>query len=250
MKRKVRVGAVSYLNTKPLIYGLEQGLMQDQVDLVLDYPSKIAQHLIDDTIDIGLVPIAIIPELKEYHIDSDFCIGSKGKVASVCLFSDVPLSEIEEILLDYQSRTSIALTRVIADKHWKINPRFTAAGENFISEISGSRAGVIIGDRALQNLDRFKYVYDLGEAWLQFSGLPFVFATWVSNKKFDDDFVRNFNDANTLGFNHLEEIISGITFPEYDLRRYFTENLSYELDAEKKKALALFLDILSETKDI
>lgn len=104
---KIKVGAVSYLNTKPLIYGFEKGMMKDEVELVIDYPGKIAQALLDDTIDVGLVPVAIIPRMKECHIVSDYCIGANGPVASVCLFSEVPLEKITTVLLDYQSRTSV-----------------------------------------------------------------------------------------------------------------------------------------------
>src|SRR5437879_5085439 len=91
---KVRVGAVSYLNTKPLVYGLEKGMMKDAVELTYDYPGKIAQSLLNHTIDMGLVPVAIIPEMNEYYLVADYCIASDGPVASVCLFSDVPVEEI------------------------------------------------------------------------------------------------------------------------------------------------------------
>ena len=99
MQTKVRVGAVSYLNTKPLIYGIENGMIKDEADLIIDYPAKIASLLLENEIDVGLVPVAIIPEMKEHYIISDYCIGSVGEVASVCLFSEVPLDKIEKVLL-------------------------------------------------------------------------------------------------------------------------------------------------------
>ena len=95
MEGKIRIGAVSYLNTKPLIYGLEQGMMKDEIELVVDYPSRIASQLINNEIDAGLVPVAIIPHLKEYYIISDYCIGCDGEVASVCLFSEVPIQQVK-----------------------------------------------------------------------------------------------------------------------------------------------------------
>ncbi len=106
------MGAVSYLNTKPLLYGLKHGHTIDNMELIEDYPSKIAQRLLNDEIDLGLVPVAIIPKLKEHHVISDFCIGAEGPVASVCIFSEVPIENVETILLDYQSRTSVALARI------------------------------------------------------------------------------------------------------------------------------------------
>ena len=82
---------MSYLNTKPLVYGLEKGLMKDAIELVYDYPSRVAAMLMNDEIDVGLVPVAIIPKLKQAHIITDYCIGSEGEVASVCIFSELPL---------------------------------------------------------------------------------------------------------------------------------------------------------------
>jgi len=116
------VGAVSYLNTKPLLYGIRQAEIISAIELTIDYPSRIASMLLRDEIDIGLVPVAIIPQMKEYHINGDFCIGSDGPVASVCLFSEEPMDRIEKVLLDYQSRTSVELARVLLKQYWKIAP--------------------------------------------------------------------------------------------------------------------------------
>jgi chorismate dehydratase len=113
LAHKIKVGAVSYLNTKPLIYGFEQGMMADEIDLVIDYPANVAKLLVENKIDIGLIPVAAIPLLMEHYIISDYCIGCDGEVASVCLFSQVPINEIETILLDYQSKTSVALLQLL-----------------------------------------------------------------------------------------------------------------------------------------
>ena len=109
--KKIRVGIVNYLNTKPLIYGLERAPIKDRIELVGAYPSKLAQWLIDDTIDVGLIPVASIPELNEWHVVGNYCIGTEGEIASVCLFSEVPMQQIEEVYLDYQSRSSVALLK-------------------------------------------------------------------------------------------------------------------------------------------
>lgn len=148
VNRKIRVGAVSYLNAKPLVYGFEKGMMHDVIDLSFEFPSKVASQLMNDEIDIGLVPVAAIPHLKEHHIISDFCIGTEGEVASVCLFSDVPLQNIESILLDYQSRTSVILLQILLNEHWKIAPKIIIADSGYESEIKGCTAGIVIGDRA------------------------------------------------------------------------------------------------------
>ncbi|MFZ1783864.1 MAG: menaquinone biosynthesis protein [Ferruginibacter sp.] len=246
MAHKLRVGAVSYLNTKPLIYGFEQGMMKTDIDLVIDYPAKIAGLLQNNGIDIGLVPVAVIPSLKEYHIMSDFCIGCDGEVASVCLFSEVPLPEIKTIILDYQSKTSVALLQILLNDHWKISPEIITGKENYELGISGTTAGLIIGDRALTQRSKSTFVFDLGLAWKEMTGLPFVFAAWVANKEMTADFIADFNAANALGLKNLPIIKEQNPFDDFDLGQYYDQYISFRLDEEKKKGLALFLSMLTK----
>jgi len=241
LAQKIRVGAVSYLNTKPLIYGFEQGKMHDEVELIIDYPANIASHLINDRIDIGLVPVAVIPSLKEHHIISDYCIACDGEVASVCLFSDVPLTEIKTILLDYQSRTSVELLKILLKEHWDITPELIAGTGNYEQGITGTTAGLVIGDRALAQRSKSEYIYDLGTAWKEMAGLPFVFAAWVSNKPLDASFIDRFNEANAYGFLHLDEVISRNGTADFDIKSYYTQFVKFKLDSQMKEAKALFL---------
>jgi chorismate dehydratase len=245
LDRKIRVAAVSYLNTKPLIYGFEKGMMKNSIELITDYPASIADMLINDTVDISLVPVATIPLLKEYHIITDYCIGTTGEVASVCLFSDVPVEQIETVLMDFQSRSSVGLLKILLRDHWKINPVQINASADYQNQIMGTTAGLVIGDRAFIQRKKSKYVYDLGTAWRELTGLPFVFAAWISNKKQDDDFVAAFNIATGEGFKHLQEIIAANPYDYYDLEKYYTTNISYNLDEEKKKGLNEYLKKLS-----
>jgi len=239
--RKIKVGTVSYLNAKPLIWGFEQGMMSDRVELIPDYPSRIAAMLVDDEIDLGLVPVAIIPRLKDSYIISDYCIGAEGEVASVCLFSDVPLEEVEEVLLDYQSRTSVSLARLLLKEYWKLNPVLTDAKEDFRKHIKGRTAGLVIGDRAFEQRPLSAYRYDLGQAWKQHTGLPFVFAAWIANKKLDAGFITDFNKATGMGLQHLEDVIAQYPCSLFDIRKYYTQHISYQLTDEKRKGLGLFL---------
>ncbi len=238
---KIKVGAVSYLNTKPLIYGLEKGMMQDEVELLIDYPSKIARALLDDTIDIGLVPVAIIPDMKAYHIVSDYVIASDGPVASVCLFSEVAIEEITTVLLDYQSRTSVMLVQYLLKEYWQLNPVFENAGTDFISQIKGTTAAVVIGDRAFSQRKVSPFFYDLGQAWKQHTGLPFVFAAWVSNKPMSEKFITEFNKANQYGLQRIDEVVKENPFAYFDLKKYYTEYIQYQLDDAKRKGLHQFL---------
>jgi chorismate dehydratase len=240
---------VSYLNTKPLLYGFEHGLMAEKVEVIIDYPSKIASMLLENTIDVGLVPVTVIPEMKEHYIISDYCIGCDGEVASVCLFSEVPLDKIERVLLDYQSRTSIDLLKILTKEFWKINPVFEETSGEYQSEISETTAALIIGDRALEQRKISSFIYDLGLEWKKFTGLPFVFATWISNKKLDPEFIKTFNETNALGLNHIKQIVSENTFQNFDLQKYYTQYISYTLDKNKQKSLNVFLDkLIKETE--
>ena len=241
MVQKIKVGAVSYLNTKPLIYGFEQGMMKDEINLIIDYPSKVAEMLIENKIDIGLIPVATISRLKEHYIISDYCIACDGEVASVCLFSDVPVGKIKTILLDYQSKTSVALLRVLLKEYWNISPELIASHEGYEADIKGATAGLVIGDRAFKQRHVSAYIYDLGLGWKKMTGLPFVFAVWVSNKKIAPQFTENFNKANAAGFNNMQNIISTNTSPDYDLLKYYMTNIKYNFSANYRVALAAFM---------
>jgi len=244
MLDKTWVGAVSYLNTKPLIYGFEQGAMTDDVHLILDYPSNLAMRMKKGELDVALLPIAAIADLERPFIFSNYCIGADGAVASVCLFSEVPLEQIETIYLDYQSRSSVALLKVLLKNHWKKEVELIQADADYIAKIKGKSAGLIIGDRAFEQLNSFNHIYDLAMEWKKFTALPFVFAAWVANKNLPDGFVTNFNNSCALGFKHLEEIIKKENYPHYDLDIYYTQNISYQLNDEKHKAIELFKKLM------
>ncbi len=237
----IRLGAVSYLNTKPLVYGLEQGMMRNELEVQYDYPGRVAAALLKGEIDAGLVPVAILPQLPGYRIISDYGIAADGAVASVALFSEVPLHELKTVLLDYQSRTSVMLARYLLQHHWKHTPVFEAAGPDFIQQIGGSTGAVIIGDRALSQAHHSAYMYDLAEAWKAHTGLPFVFAAWVSRVEVPDDFIARFNAANALGFEQLDEVIRQNPFPDFDLGEYYTQYIQYRLDETKLIGLRHFL---------
>jgi chorismate dehydratase len=242
------VGAVSYLNTKPMIYGFEKGMMSEDIHLLIDHPANIAARLVNDEIDIGLVPVAVFPALKQYQIVSDYCISCDGAVASVCLFSSVPLKEIKTVLLDYQSRTSVALLKILLNEYWQISPLLLEGAEGYEKDISGNTAGLVIGDRALLQRLRSPYIYDLGLAWKELTGRPFVFAAWVCNKELPGSFISAFNHANSYGLNHLEELIAANPFPAYDLHQYYSENIKFKPDFDKHEVIGLFLDKLNAYK--
>jgi chorismate dehydratase len=120
-----------------------------------------------------------------------------------------------------------------------------ASEEGYEEKINGKVAGLVIGDRALVQRHKSKYIYDLATAWQKMTGLPFLFAAWVANKKLPGDFINAFNEATGAGLTHLDEIVLQTTYKEYDLLTYYTENIDYRLDEKKKEALKLFLELAS-----
>lgn len=244
--RKLKVTAVSYLNTKPLLYGLLQSPIASQIELKLEIPSVCAKRLKEGDAGLGLVPVAVIPELDTPHLISDYCIGTVGAVKTVGIYSECPLSEVTALYLDHHSRTSVELTKLLLRDYWKANPELIPASDGYIPTLGGTRAGLVIGDRTIGLEERFPYVYDLGEAWLRHTGLPFVFAAWVSNQPLDPEFVEAFNHAMRQGIAHIPELMYLLPspHPNFDLEEYFTRHISYELDGPKRKALGRFLEAI------
>ena len=220
------------------------------IDLQEDIPSICAQKLKYKQVDLALVPVALLPELDRYFIVSDYCIGARGKVDSVKLYSEVPLNEIERVVLDYQSKSSITLTKVLKQFYWKSNFQFVDAKPGFENEIKGTQAAVVIGDRTFKLNGSFKYEYDLAEEWQKFTGLPFVFAAWVSTETLDETFVCDFNAVLKHGVEHLSEAIDDDLNPalldKTQTITYLAERISYPLDFAKRKALALFLNYIPQ----
>lgn len=248
--QKLKVTAVSYLNTKPLLYGLVKSGLSEELDLQLDIPSVCASKLASGEADFGLIPVAAIPELATPHIVSDYCIGTVGEVKTVCIFSEVPLEAVTEIYLDFHSRTSVELVKILLKDHWKCSPTLLPAKPGFEDKITGNTAALIIGDRAMDKLGKHAFTYDLGEAWLAHTGLPFVFAAWVSNRPLPTAFIEKFNQAMRLGIDSIPQLMLILPQPHpgFDLGKYFTENISYQMDSAKRKALRLFLQQLPNAK--
>lgn len=244
MENKINVSVVNYLNAQPFIYGLEHHAIQHKINISKDIPSACALKLLNNEADIGLVPVAVIPQLKDFEIIGNTCIGAIGKVASVLLCSDVPLNEIKNIFLDFHSRTSVTLVQVLSKNYWQINPNFMQAPNDFIEQINDTTAGVIIGDRTFNLQKNYQFIFDLSEEWQKFTGLPFVFAAWLGRKGIDTSFLNEFENALQFGLQHKQNVIEKfqtVYIKELDVAHYLNTNIQYELDEEKRKGLNLFL---------
>jgi chorismate dehydratase len=239
------ISIVNYFNTLPFVYGIDQANLNDKIDLHFDIPSVCADKLIQQKADIGLIPVAALTQLDNYHIITNFCIGSNGPVDSVKLFSNNPLDKIKTILLDYQSRTSVKLVQVLCKEWWKINPEFINAEKGFEDKIDGTTAAVIIGDRTFSIKGKFLFEYDLSVEWKKLTGLPFAFAVWVSTKKIEDRaFLKEFDAALKNGVEHIEEALltKNISVENFDSLDYLKNKISYPLDSEKLRAIDLFIN--------
>lgn len=215
--------------------------------MVLDFPANLVKMLKSGQIDIGLIPVGALPDLPQYQIVSDYCIGTRGEVASVALFSEVEMDQIETVLLDYQSRTSVQLCKILFDRFWKKKVEFIdASGEDYLDMIEGNTAGLIIGDRALEYRIRSKFIFDLGSAWKDMTGLPFVFAVWVSLKPIDATFLKSFNDANLYGVSSIDKVAEVYhSFTSYDLHFYYSHNIDFNMNNETKKGITAYLSMVS-----
>ncbi|HEY4798326.1 MAG TPA: menaquinone biosynthesis protein [Bacteroidia bacterium] len=249
-RRKLRISAVSYINTMPFVHGIRHSGLLKNYSLSLDVPSVCAEKLISRKVDVGLVPVAIIPTLKKYYILPEFCIGANGIVNSVMLYSDVPVSEIKNVYLDYQSRTSVKLVRVLAKNFWKISPVWIDAKKGYESKIKGTAAGVIIGDRNFILKKKYKYVYDLAEQWKQYTGLPFVFACWIANRKLTKEESMSFRKALEFGIDNRIDVVNKLKrkYGEKMIRNYLYNNILYNFDRPKHIALELFLKLSSKIR--
>ena len=251
--KKLRISIVSYLNSKPFLYGLNHSTISNQIDMSLDIPSKVAAKLAYNLADVGLIPVGALDELNEYHIVGNYCIGAVGKVKTVVLASEVPLAEIETILMDYQSRSSVLLAKVLAKFYWKKEVHWENTCTNFQNvSIKGKTAGVVIGDRVFNIEKRYKYIYDLSEEWYNFTQLPFVFAVWASEKKISTEMEEKLNTAFSEGLERINDVVKmeQENYPHVDIYEYFTKYIGFNFDEQKKQGMKKFLELARKLEPV
>ena len=243
----IRISAVSYLNTFPFVMGLESsGILQDIV-LELDVPSICAKKFRENQVDIALIPTGALREMDQFSLISSYCIGAVRAVKTVLLLSHKPLDQIRTIALDFDSRTSIQLVRILSTHYWHIDPEYhdLSSGEAGFTEQYD--AMVAIGDKTFVLGDQYPCVYDLAEQWIAFTKLPMVFAVWGANKPLSASFLEQFDKALTYGITHLgmvPEYFSGKLPEHIDVMQYLREHISYDFDEPKKAGMARFLELI------
>ncbi|MFH2142958.1 MAG: menaquinone biosynthesis protein [Bacteroidota bacterium] len=242
--KKYKISNISYLNTLPFQFGLENFKFSTEfkIQIIKDIPSACAEKLFNNQVDIGIVPVGSILDRNDFVVISQYCIASNDIVKSVILASQVPINDIHSIYLDSHSRTSNILVKVLAGNFWKIEVEFLNPVPDYLNHVNGNKAGVIIGDRALNSASNYKYVYDLAHEWNKYTDLPFVFALWVAKKKPDEKFIKEFNSALKLGINNIKYLCGDNKF----LFEYLTKNIDYILSEDKHKALSIFMKYSKE----
>jgi len=247
----LRLAAVSYLNTKPFLKGLQAEFLATELNIRLLPPSHCARAFWSGEVDIALVPAgAMAQQPGEYTLIPDWCIGAEGQVDSVFWVSNTPPQEVSRLYGDPDSFTSNALARLLMQNHWH-RPHEWIATEAPQLELLPGEAAVLIGDKAIGLAGRYTQVVDLAAEWQAYTGLPFVFAIWcVQGAALDEKLLRRIHQALGAGFNQLDAVVaewapqSGLA-PE-ELLHYYTRSISYRLDESKLRALSRFLDEVAQ----
>ncbi len=242
---RIAVSAISYINTLPFIYGLKSSPIIDEIDIILSTPAQAAIDLLSNKTQIGIVPAAILPKLGLNSIVSDYCIGATSRVSSVLICSHKPIESVNEIFLDSESRTSVLLSKILLEKYWKVNISYNDFYFNK-ETIDYSKTYLLIGDKALIYKDKFEFVYDLAEYWIDFTSLPFVFACWCSNIDLPQSFISSLNDAFSFGISHLKDSLDNVSLPIDNniALSYLLNNISYNLDSKKVEGLKKFISLI------
>jgi len=247
----IRISAVRYANTYPLIFGLRKSGIELNADIKIDHPAECARKVRDHEADIGLVPVATIKNITGLEIVSNYCIGADGPVKTVLLLSNNNLDEIDTIYLDYRSRSSVALTRILAKEYWKKDFTWKETGSDFdFSHIPENEGLVLIGDQCYELESNYKVRIDLADEWKKFTALPFVFACWVSNIDLDPGFIDSFNKALAYGVNNIAGAVDFYNeisiMPADILSRYLNKNIEFVLDDKKREAMKLFFEYIDK----
>ena len=245
----IRLGAVGYLNARPLVYRLDRS---PNFSLRFDIPSKCAELLHGGDIDVGLIPSIEYLRGKPMAIVPDIAIASRGAVTSVMLYTTRPIDQVGSIAMDTSSRTSVALVRVLCAKLFKIAPTFEPLGPNLETMLASHDAALLIGDPALFEPRAASHdVIDLGETWFRFTGLPFVYAFWAGRPDaLTPAHVKELQDTRDRGLANADEVAREYLkdAPErHELgARYLRENIKYYLGDEEKAGLEQFYRYAAE----
>jgi len=242
-----RIGAVSYLNSKPLVAELPR--LAPEATIVVDLPSRLADALALGRLDVALVPSIEFFLRPGYTIVSDACVSCEGPVRSIKLFSRVPIPEIRTVSLDEGSRTSAALVKILLQEQFHLRPEYDVLPIDASLDDSTSDAVLLIGDRAMRPVNgQFHAIWDLGQQWREWTGLPFVFSMWVARPGVDvPRLAVLLAAARDAGVARLEEIArheaAGVGLSEDFCLSYLRDSLTFWLGPRQRAGLARFCEL-------
>ena len=238
----IRIGAVQYLNTKPLVYGLAAR----GIGVAYDLPSRLADQLSAGRLDVALIPSIELFRGDGYRVVSDACIGCRGPVMSVKLYFRTQPGRVARLAVDEGSRTSATLARILLSEQHGVVPQVEVLPIGAGLADTSADAVLLIGDRAIgSQRGSFQLIWDLGDEWCRWTGLPFVFAVWAARSGVDASSVepvlaaaRSAGRANLASIAAVEAASHGLTVPQ--CLSYLRDNLHYELGPRERAALARF----------
>ena len=250
MPATLRVGAVNYLNSKPLVERLTA--FAPTIDLSLDLPSRLADQLAAGTIDVGLIPVVEYFRGANYTFVPNIAIASRGPVLSVTLFSRVPLAAVRSVTLDEGSRTSAALTQIILRKRYGVRPAVETLPIDVPADDLSTDAVLLIGDRAMKAcLPGYPFAHDLGEEWTDWTGLPFVYALWAVREGVElGGAEAAFHRAKAYGLSQAGVIAqreaTALGLDAGYCRRYLTHIIRYDLGPRERAGMDRFRELAAE----
>jgi|SRR5579863_1229692 len=256
--KPLRISAISYLNTAPLMWDFEHGNANSAFDISYTLPSHCAAHLREGSADIGIIPAAAYTSIPDLDILPGVAIASRRAVRSILLVSKMPLDKIRSVALDTSSLTSVALTKVLFAKWWGQGRTFTPLPPDIKSMLEQCDAGLVIGDPAL-TIDRSQFItYDLAEEWIRLTNKPFVFAFWAVRRaalkgaSHNLDLATVFQESRDHGLlpenlDHItREWAARLRLSESDVRNYLSKSIYYYLDPACLEGLRLFYQYAQE----
>jgi len=254
----LRVAAISFLNTAPLMWDFERGDAGKDFEISYTTPSECASALAADMADIGIIPAVTYAQISSLVILPNIAIAAKDNVRSILLISKKPIEDVKTVATDTSSRTSVALTQVLFAKFFGGHRQFTPHAPDLKEMLKEHDAALLIGDPALQ-VDRSKYLtWDLAEEWIRFTGKPFVFAFWAITHKASEhapsELASIFQRSRDHGLQppSLMAIAntwsSKLAMSTPDILEYLTRNIHYYLDGECLEGLNLFYTYAHECK--
>jgi chorismate dehydratase len=245
--KTTRIGAVRYLNAKPLTHALAK--TAPWAEVIYDFPSRLADRLADGDLDVAMIPSVEYARHPGYRIVSDACIACRGPVLSVKLYGRVPPEKIRTLALDEGSRTSAVLSQILLREQFDIRPEIQPLplGSD-ISEVAAD-AVLLIGDRGMATVNgKFDFIWDLGERWMAWSGLPFVFALWIARPNIESQcLAKALADARDQGLRCLEEIAAKeapkLAISEAECLTYLRDHLHFCFGEREQAGLQRFYEL-------